>query len=205
MLDDKGFDLWADHYDESVRESDEDNRYPFVGYREILNRIYQRVLEKDRAEVLDIGFGTAFLTSRLYQKGCRIWGQDFSEKMLQLAREQMPGACLCQGDFSRGLAEPLLQHTYDFIIATYSLHHLSQEEKVKLIKTLKGLLSEQGEILIGDVAFATQDDLEKCRAESGDEWDPDEIYFVYEEMKREFPEVRFEKFSYCAGILTLTR
>ena len=205
MLDDKGFDLWADHYDESVRESDEDNRYPFAGYREILNRVYQRVLEKDRAEVLDIGFGTGFLTSRLYQKGCRIWGQDFSEKMLQLAREQMPGACLCQGDFSRGLAEPLLQHTYDFIIATYSLHHLSQEEKVKLIKTLKGLLSEQGEILIGDVAFATQDDLEKCRAESGDEWDPDEIYFVYEEMKREFPEVRFEKFSYCAGILTLAR
>lgn len=205
MLDNKGFDLWADHYDESVRESDEDHRYPFAGYREILNRIYQRVLEKDGAAVLDIGFGTGFLTSRLYEKGCSIWGQDFSEKMLQLAQNQMPGAHLYQGDFSKGLAEPLLHHTYDFIIATYSLHHLSQEEKVALIQSLRGLLSERGALLIGDVAFATYEELEKCRVESGDEWDPDEIYFVYEEMKREFPEIRFEKFSYCAGILTLTR
>lgn len=205
MLDNKGFDLWADHYDESVRESDEDNRYPFAGYREILNRIYQRVLEKDGAAVLDIGFGTAFLTSRLYEKGCDIWGQDFSEKMLQLAQDQMPMAHLYQGDFSKGLAEPLLQHTYDFIIATYSLHHLSQVEKVELIQSLRGLLSGQGEILIGDVAFPTYEDLEKCRVESGDEWDPDEIYFVYEEMKKEFPGIRFEKFSYCAGILTVTR
>lgn len=205
MLDNKGFDLWADHYDESVRESDEDNLYPFAGYREILNRIYQRVLEKDGAMVLDIGFGTAFLTSRLYEKGCEIWGQDFSEKMLQLAQDQMPDAHLYQGDFSKGLAEPLLQNTYDFIIATYSLHHLSQVEKVELIQSLRGLLSGQGEILIGDVAFSTYEDLEKCRRESGDEWDPDEIYFVYEEMKKEFPGIRFEKFSYCAGILTVTR
>ena len=205
MLDNKGFDLWADHYDESVRESDEDNRYPFAGYRAILNRIYQKVLERDGATVLDIGFGTAFLTSRLYEKGCSIWGQDFSEKMLQLAKDQMPGAHLYQGDFSKGLAEPLLQHTYDFIIATYSLHHLSQVEKLELIQSLRGLLSEQGEILIGDVAFPTYEDLEKCRMESGDEWDPDEIYFVYEEMKKEFPQIRFENFSYCAGILTLAR
>lgn len=205
MLDSKGFDLWADSYDESVRGSDEDNSYPFAGYREILNRIYQRVLEKDGVVVLDIGFGTGFLTSKLYEKGCDVWGQDFSEKMLQLAQDQMPNAHLYQGDFSKGLAEPLLQNTYDFIIATYSLHHLSQEEKVELIQSLCRLLSPQGEILIGDVAFPAYEDLEKCRVESGDEWDPDEIYFVYEEMKKDFPEIRFKKFSYCAGILTLSR
>lgn len=205
MLDNKGFDLWADNYDESVRDSDEENSYPFAGYRDVLNRIYQRVLEKEGAVVLDIGFGTGFLTSRLYERGCEVWGQDFSEKMIELAQEQMPQAHLYQGDFSKGLAEPLLQNTYDFIIATYSLHHLSQEEKVKLIQCLRGLLSPQGEILIGDVAFPGYEEQEDCRAASGDEWDPDEIYFVYEEMKKDFPEIRFEKFSYCAGILTLGR
>ena len=33
MLDNKGFDLWADGYDKSVGLSDEENTYPFAGYR----------------------------------------------------------------------------------------------------------------------------------------------------------------------------
>ena len=32
MLSNKGFDLWADDYDESVDISDEENSYPFAGY-----------------------------------------------------------------------------------------------------------------------------------------------------------------------------
>ena len=40
MLDEKGFDLWADGYDSSVGLSDESDSYPFAGYRDILNEIY---------------------------------------------------------------------------------------------------------------------------------------------------------------------
>ncbi len=40
MLDSKGFDLWADGYDQSVGLSDEDGTYPFAGYKQILNEIY---------------------------------------------------------------------------------------------------------------------------------------------------------------------
>ncbi|WP_306817595.1 class I SAM-dependent methyltransferase [Acetatifactor muris] len=43
-----------------------------------------------RKTVLDMGFGTGTLTSRLYQQGCHIWGQDFSQKMVEVAREKMP-------------------------------------------------------------------------------------------------------------------
>lgn len=39
MLDNKGFDLWADAYDKRVGLSDDDNSYPFAGYKEILNQI----------------------------------------------------------------------------------------------------------------------------------------------------------------------
>lgn len=35
MLDNKGFDLWADNYDKSVGISDNDNTYPFAGYKKI--------------------------------------------------------------------------------------------------------------------------------------------------------------------------
>lgn len=74
MLSDKGFDLWADGYDGSVGLSDEDGTYPFAGYRQILNEIYNRVLTGKGRTVLDVGFGTGALTARLYQQGCSVWG-----------------------------------------------------------------------------------------------------------------------------------
>lgn len=203
MLDNKGFDLWADGYDKAVGLSDEEKSYPFAGYKEVLGRIYQLVMVKGRAKVLDIGFGTGTLTAKLYEGTCEIWGQDFSERMIELAKAKMPGARLFQGDFSRGLTGPILSERYDFIIATYSLHHLTDSEKISFINTLTGLLKEGGAILIGDVAFESRQELEQCRRQVGEGWDEDEIYFVYEEILEAFPAMEFEKFSYCAGLLSL--
>ena len=202
MLDNKGFDLWADGYDKTVGISDEENSYPFAGYKEILGMIYKKVLEREKPTILDIGFGTGTLTTKLYEKGCEIYGQDFSERMIELAQKKMPNAHLYQGDFSKGLVKPLLQHTYDFIIATYSLHHLSDDAKIQL---LKKLLKENGSIFIGDVAFQTRADLEKCQREVMDEWDEDEIYFVIDELKKAFPKMEFTQVSYCAGVLVIKR
>lgn len=86
MLNNTGFDLWADGYDKSVGLSDENDRYPFAGYRAMMNALYQRVLAQSGRDVLDIGFGTGVLTSRLYKQGCRIYGQDFSARMIELAQ-----------------------------------------------------------------------------------------------------------------------
>ena len=205
MLDDKGFDLWADGYDQSVGLSDDDGTYPFAGYREILNEIYNRVLAADGKDVLDIGFGTGTLTAKLYEQGCHIRGQDFSERMIDLAKEKMSGAELYQGDFSKGLAESLTENRYDAIIATYSLHHLTDEQKSRLLKELLSLLRDGGCIYIGDVAFRTRAELESCQALTGDEWDDDEIYFVAEELRKDFPKIKFEPFSFCAGLFSLKK
>ena len=205
MLDKKGFDLWADGYDVSVGLSDEENTYPFAGYKTVLNSIYRTVLAKPKATVLDIGFGTGTLTAKLYEQGCSIYGQDFSARMIELAAAKMPGAHLYPGDFAQGLAEPLRRRAYDFIIATYSLHHLTDRQKVAFLRDLQGRLNEGGRILIGDVAFETRADMDRCREAAGDEWDDEESYFVADELKRSFPTLSFEKFSHCAGVLSLTR
>ena len=205
MLNDKGFDLWADGYDKAVGLSDEDQTYPFAGYKGVLARIYQLVMTKEKAKVLDIGFGTATLTKRLYEQGCEIWGQDFSSKMMEIASAKMPNAHLFQADFSQGLAEPLLRNSYDFVIATYSLHHLTDDAKIRMIRTLNGLLKEGGAILIGDVAFSDRQDLEKCREQAGEEWDDEEIYFVFDELGKSFPTMKFDQISNCAGVLSLLR
>ena len=88
MLNSTGFDLWADGYDKSVGICDENGTYPFAGYRDILNRIYNDVLNSPGKTVLDIGFGTGTLTTKLYEQGCMIYGQDFSQRMIELAQEK---------------------------------------------------------------------------------------------------------------------
>lgn len=205
MLNSNGFDVWADGYDESVRLADESDAYPFAGYATILKEIYGRVCASGAKAVLDIGFGTGTLAGQLYQQGCDVVGQDFSSRMIQLAQEKMPRAQLYQGDFSLGLVQELKQQRYDAIIATYALHHLTDEQKAAFLQELLPLLQDNGCIYVGDVAFATRAQLEQCKAQAGDDWDASEIYFVYDELKQAFPQLRFEPVSHCAGLLTLKK
>ncbi len=104
MLNKEGFNAWADGYDRSTARSAADGSYPFAGYNEILTEICRRVLSCGAKDVLDIGFGTGVLTAMLYEHGCRIYGQDFSESMIALAQEKMPEATLVCGDFTQNLA-----------------------------------------------------------------------------------------------------
>ena len=137
MLDKNGFDLWADGYDKTVGISDEENTYPFAGYKIVLNSIFQTIMKRPNPTVLDIGFGTGTLTAILYEYGCTVYGQDFSSGMIELASRKMSGAHLYQGDFARGLVEPLREQSYDFIVATYSLHHLNDKQKVSFLHILR--------------------------------------------------------------------
>lgn len=205
MLNNLEFDLWADGYDKSVAVSEENDEYPFAGYGQILNTIYNHVLTNPGRRVLDIGFGTGTLTTKLYEQGCTIYGQDFSQRMIDLAQEKMPEAHLYQGDFTLGLANELTGRQYDAIIATYSLHHLSDTQKVRFFRDLLGLLAPNGCIYMGDVAFRTREELESCRRRMAEKWDEDEIYFVFEELNEAFPQLEFEPVTYCSGVLYLKR
>lgn len=103
------------------------------------------------------------------------------------------------------MVEPLLENKYDAIITTYSLHHLTDDEKVTFLKDLLNQLNEGGVIYIGDITFETRAELDKCRNEVGEAWDEDEFYFIADEMKKYFPEMKFEKFSDSAGLITLKK
>lgn len=202
-MNNKEFDLWADGYDKTVGISDEENTYPFAGYKKVLGLIFQSIIGNINPVVLDIGFGTGTLTTKLYEQGCSIYGQDFSSRMIALASEKMPNAHLYQGDFSRGLVEPLRNRRYDYIVATYSLHHLTDAQKIAFLFELRNYLKENGKIIIGDVAFETRKDLEMCRLSVGNAWDDNEIYFVVEELRKDFPYLSFTQISDCAGVLLL--
>ena len=140
MLDHKGFDLWADGYDKTVGLSEESNTYPFAGYKNVLGTIYSGVRAANARRVLDIGCGTAVLTSRLYADGLDVTAADFSDRMLEIAREKMPKAHLVRADISQGFPAVLAKEKFDAILSTYALHHLTDEQKVPfLLECLKHL------------------------------------------------------------------
>ena len=203
MLNNKDFDLWADGYDKSVGLSEEANAYPFAGYKQVLNTIYNKILSQPGRDILDIGFSTGTLTKKLYDQGCFVFGQDFSQRMIDLAQEKMPNAKLYQGDFSNGIMPQLQQKKYDAIIATYSLHHLTDSAKVLFIKKLLSFLNPKGSIYIGDVAFQNRAELDCCQTTAGDEWDEDEIYFVFDEFQVHFPNSVFIPCSDRAGVIEI--
>lgn len=205
MLDSAGFDLWANEYDKTVHLSEEADEYPFAGYKNVLNTIYKRIKTGNAKKVLDIGFGTGILAKKLYDEGVEIFGIDFSQEMIKLAKEKMPNAALYQYDFSKGLPIELSEMKFDSIICTYAIHHLTDSAKVDFIKKLQNRLTPNGEILLGDVAFETKQSLEECMKKAGDEWDDEEFYIIAEELSKEFPKMIFEKISFCSGVCVINQ
>lgn len=203
MMNSTGFDLWSRDYDKTVQLSEESDEYPFAGYKDVLNTVYSEIRSRQGKTVLDIGFGTGILSKRLYDEGVEIFGVDFSAEMVNTAKEKMPDAKLFQYDFTKGLPKELEGQRFDFIITTYAIHHLTDEEKISFIKLLKTHLNPNGKILIGDVAFETAKDMEACMEQAGDEWDDEEFYIVAEDLKKFFPNMEFKKISFCGGVAVI--
>ena len=206
MRDSTGFNLWADEYDSSVAFTEESNEYPFASYREVLNTVYNAARQVS-GNILDIGFGTGFLTKKLYDDGYKVYGLDFSPRMIELAREKMPTATLLEWDFSNGLPDKLKEITFSAIIATYSIHHIDDTQKAAFVRELMNSLAPNGSIIFGDVSFETRADMLAARERAGDEWDNEEFYLIADEFVLLLPEfkVSFEKKSYCSGVMTITR
>lgn len=204
MLNSSGFDLWSKDYDKTVKLSEESNEYPFAGYKEVLNTVYREIMENGGKAVLDIGFGTGILSKRLYDEGVEIYGIDFSSEMVNAAKKKMPKGELYHYDFVKGLPKELNDTKFDFIVLTYSIHHLTNEEKVNFIKLLKEHLNPKGKILIGDISFETKENMENCQKQAGDEWDDEEIYIVKEDLQRDFPDLEFRKISFCGAVIIIS-
>nr|WP_257791153.1 class I SAM-dependent methyltransferase [Salicibibacter kimchii] len=172
----------------------------------MLNTIFNEARQRTNSKVLDVGFGTGVLTSKLYENGHQIDGIDFSSEMISVAKTKMPHVNLLEWDISNGLPPEISGNKYDSIISTYTLHHLEDQEKISFITNLLSLLKKNGEILIGDVSFDTRDELEKCRLNNIENWDDDEFYFVYDEINYALMnECQFYPISHCGGVFIIKK
>ena len=122
------------------------------------------------------------------------------------SKRKMPLANLIKYDFSKGLPKEIKDNSFDYIISTYAMHHLKDEEKNGFIEKLENYLNKDGKIIIGDIAFRSRELLEKCKINYNEYWDDEEVYFVIEELKEVLfdKNINFIEVSHCSGVIKIS-
>ena len=116
---------WADAYaDRYARAGAAPYESCFAYGRHLLNGMLSRYLPADGSglRLLDVGCGTGHQMAMLRQRGYEVAGVDASEKMLEHARTNNPGAeihCADVGDL------PFETASFDYVICIEVLRHLS--------------------------------------------------------------------------------
>ncbi len=207
-MDSKHFDKWAGDYDESIAPFLD--KFPFIGFYEVLAAIRQLVKPEADLKVLDVGIGTALLSAELAAAGCAIYGIDFSKKMLKKAVRRIPDAKLTRVDVIKEHFGPYNSEKFDRIISSYFFHHLDLKQKVSFFsRAASDNLVDGGKIIIGDIGFETLDAHKRAREKWKAQWDYDEYYWCADEIMSALKDigidVRYRQITECSGLLIYER
>ncbi len=131
----EGYNKVAKQYS-SDRDQVENNQY----LDELNNHL------RAHASVLDIGCGAGLPVDRfLVEKGYKVTGIDISEKMIELAKRNIPLATFKVKDMSE-LQES--EYHVDAVVSFYAIFHTPREKHQELFNKINSFLSEGGFILI---------------------------------------------------------
>ncbi|WP_202711448.1 class I SAM-dependent methyltransferase [Sporosalibacterium faouarense] len=202
------FDKWAGDYDESILKAID--KYPFEKYYEVLSTVINKGELQENDIIIDIGIGTGTLSQPLYDKGFKIIGLDFSEEMLKKAKKKMPDIITFQYNMKNDMLDEIKKYKPTKALTTYAIHHLNFNEKIRFIENiLFDILEESGILVIGDVSFKTQEELDLCRLGVGKYWDEQEDYLVADKLinrlKKHNVFGEYTKIGNCAGVLVCRR
>jgi putative AdoMet-dependent methyltransferase len=146
------FDRQASTYDQQVKKVDDFSVHQ--DYEEALDLTLQWVSPRVGEKGLDIGIGTGNLASRFTAKGIQMCGIDQSREMLKQCQSKHPSIETKLGNF---LAIPYLDGQFDFIVTSYALHHLTDEQKLLALAEMRRVLKPHGRICITDLMFESGD------------------------------------------------
>lgn len=99
----------------------------------------------EKAKILDLGCGPGRDAKYFSKKGYEVVGVDFSEKMLQIAREIAPKAKFLKQDLRR-VKLPI--NSFDGIWCFFVLLHLKRKEVFQLLKRIQLILKRNGILFI---------------------------------------------------------
>ncbi|MBS7530507.1 methyltransferase domain-containing protein [Hazenella sp. IB182353] len=146
------FDRQANQYDIQV-QSESAGFHVHQDYDQALDQIACSIQPLADEIGLDIGIGTGNLTLRLISSDCEMKGVDQSVEMLKICKEKLPDIETRIGNF---LAIPYPDQSFDFIVTSYALHHLTDEQKLLALTEMKRVLKPTGRIGILDLMFTDE-------------------------------------------------
>jgi putative AdoMet-dependent methyltransferase len=198
------FDPWAETYDHDVATQ---NKFPFAGYERALDTVVKLAAPEAGMSVLDIGTGTGNLALRFAEHGCELWCTDFSESMLEKAREKLPEAHFLRHDL-RTKWPPELDRRFDRIVSAYVFHHFDLNGKVDLCKELVSRhLTDNGRLVIADLSFKDQNAMDAFARSVGDLWEAEPYWLVdgsLPALKNANLKVNYVQVSGCAGVYSIS-
>jgi ubiquinone/menaquinone biosynthesis C-methylase UbiE len=145
-------------YDKIAKEYQAD-RYIFDHTEELHE--FASLLPKN-ARIIDVGCGAGVPVAKyLVESGFEVVGIDFSEKMLRLARKNVPRASFIRKDMTQ---LDFADNSFDGLTAFYSVIHVPREKHSQLFRDFNRILKPNGIVLV---------------TMGSDEWEATESYSHY--------------------------
>jgi putative AdoMet-dependent methyltransferase len=135
-------------YDEEVLDEDDPIR---TGYRDVLRWVIGQAHIRPTSRVLELGSGTGNLSALIANCG-ELVCVDVSEKMEALAKlkvRHLANRRFIKADILEVFTQKL--GTFDAVISTYAVHHLTEQEKQQLFSLLFDRLAPGGSAVFGDL------------------------------------------------------
>lgn len=127
-----------------------------AGYENLLNWVATEAATDDSSVVLDLGSGTGNLSLRL-KPFKELVCVDISKEMLQIAENKLStynNITLDQKDILDYFY--ITEKIFDVIVSTYAIHHLTDDEKVLILKKIWQALNPNGRVVFGDLMFENE-------------------------------------------------
>ncbi|MBX0359357.1 MerR family transcriptional regulator [Halobacillus sp. Nhm2S1] len=143
------FDEQAKDYDDNIKTTE----YRFnvhEHYDEALSKAHTWVEASSGEKVVDIGAGTGNLTGLFVDQGIPMVAVDQSKEMLKVCAEKHPQTDIRLGHF---LSLPLNDKEVNFVVSSYALHHLTDEDKELALAEMDRILGDNGRVVIADLMF----------------------------------------------------
>lgn len=158
-------------FDEAAGDYDRARKRLVPCFEELYGTVLE-VIREDREEefrVLDLGAGTGLLDAMVAGAfpGARITLVDFSEKMLNVARDRL--ADEPEGRFEFRLmdyaTEPL-PGEYEVVVSALSIHHLEDADKKRVFREVYRSLSDGGVFINADQVLGESPEVEEAHHET---------------------------------------
>ena len=168
---------WADN--EFAREY-RDNADIFIVERQrmigIMASFYRYFISgNNKKELLDLGCGDGIITQSILENDGNVSATlvDASDDMLVKAGERLKDykdIDYIMASFQEVMGQDIIRSSFDFIVSSLAIHHLTTDEKMKFFNKIHSHLHKGGYFLNIDVILPPTDTLEQWYLQLWNEW-----------------------------------